>query len=149
VAVLAVRRFQARLGPQVRPARDARGQRLTAPLRRTWALLRWLGRLVVDIVLANFRIAALVLWRPRPLRPLFVELPLRLESPLGLYLMAASISLTPGTLTVDLCRRRRCLLVHAIDASEVTAPGDTAPDPQRWAAAMRARYEDPLLEVFR
>jgi multicomponent K+:H+ antiporter subunit E len=160
-AVLTVARLRRRLGPQLRPlpaaaGRAARGLLL---LRRLWALLTWLRRLVADIVVANFRIAAMVLAmlvdRRRQPQPVEVVLPVALESPLGIYLLAATISLTPGTVTVDLAGSevRRRLLVHAIDRSEVTGedggPAVRAPDAERWAATVKARYEAPLLEVFR
>lgn len=159
-AALTVDRLRCRLGPQLRPlpAAGPTGRGLLL-LRRLWALLTWLRRLVADIVVANFRIAAMVLAllidRRRPPQPVEVVLPVALESPLGVYLLAATISLTPGTVTVDLAgsESRRRLLVHAIDRSEITAdaggPAVSAPDAERWAAMVKARYEAPLLEVFR
>lgn len=160
-AALTVRRLRHRLGPQLRPFPPATGHtaRGLLLLRRLWALLTWLGRLAADIVVANFRIAAMVLAllvdRRRPPQPVEVVLPLSLESALGVYLLAATISLTPGTVTVDLAGSgsRRRLLVHAIDRSEITSedggPAVREPDAERWAAALKARYEAPLLEVFR
>jgi len=160
-AALTVHRLRRRLGPQLRPfpASTGRLDRGLLLLRRVWALLTWLRRLVADIVVANFRIAAMVLAlmldRRRQPEPVEVVLPVVLESPLGVYLLAATISLTPGTVTVDLTGSgsRRRLLVHAIDRSEVTGedggPAVRAPDAERWAAVLKARYEAPLLEVFR
>ena len=160
-AALTVRRLRHRLGPQLRPFPPATGHtaRGLLLLRRLWALLTWLGRLAADIVVANFRIAAMVLAllvdRRRPPQPVEVVLPLSLESALGVYLLAATISLTPGTVTVDLAGSgsRRRLLVHAIDRSEITSedggPAVREPDAERWAASLKARYEAPLLEVFR
>jgi multicomponent K+:H+ antiporter subunit E len=150
---LAVGRVRRRLGPQLRPWAPQAGPaaRLGDVLGRLWSLLRWLQRLVVDIVVANFRIAALVADPRRRPQPVCVELPLTLESPLGIYLLAATISLTPGTLTVDLVHGgSRRLLVHAIDRSELAAGSAlSAPDAAAWASAVKARYEAPLLEVFR
>jgi multicomponent K+:H+ antiporter subunit E len=153
-AGLAVRRMRERLGPQLRKPKPAGALARTAsPLRRLRALLLWLLRLVVDIVVANFRIAALVLDLRRRPQPMLVELPLALESELGIYLLACTISLTPGTLTLDLVanegRRPQRLLIHAIDLSELHTGGrPAAPDPDAWAAAVKARYEAPLLELF-
>jgi len=162
-AALTVRRVRRRLGPQLRrppgpedgtpPGRRRTLRRLLRIPRQLAVLGVWLAHLMVDIVQANFRIAALVLDPHRALQPVYVELPLTLESPLGVYLLAAAISLTPGTLTAELRPqargRPRVLLVHAIDRSELGVGHAHAPDAARWAAALKARYEEPLLEVFR
>ncbi|MEW8586541.1 MAG: Na+/H+ antiporter subunit E, partial [Candidatus Thiodiazotropha sp.] len=48
-----------------------------------------------------------------PLRPGVVEVKTQLESSLGRLILANSITLTPGTLTVDL--RGDSILVHWVD----------------------------------
>jgi multicomponent K+:H+ antiporter subunit E len=107
-------------------------------VRRSLLLLRYVGVVLFDILVASIRVARLVLMPARRLRPAFVVLPLRLQSDLAISLLANTICLTPGTLSAHLSRDRRELLVHALDADDTQALIET----------IRTRYEAPLLEVF-
>jgi len=73
-------------------------------------ILAYLAHFVVALVRANFDLAARVLAPSLPIRPAMVEVRTRLKSPLGRMLLANTITLTPGTLTVDVIGD--CLLVH-------------------------------------
>lgn len=99
------------------------------------------GALVIhDIVKANIHVAMIILFTPnRALRPAWITVPLRLKSPEGITTLAATITLTPGTVTCDLSRDGRSLLVHCLHA----------PDPDAVAEEIRDRYESRLLEIFR
>lgn len=110
-------------------------------VRRAHLLARFLWRVAVDILIANLRIAALILTPSRHPRPAFVELPLALQEPFALYLLASSISLSPGSLSADLSADRRVLLLHLLDAPD---PADAAAE----CAKIKERYERLLLEVF-
>ena len=59
---------------------------------------------------ANLDLAARVLAPSLPINPALVEINTELKSPLGKLLLANTITLTPGTLTVDVVDNR--LLVH-------------------------------------
>jgi multicomponent Na+:H+ antiporter subunit E len=65
---------------------------------------------------ANLDMARRILSPSLPINPGIVEVETALESPLGRMLLANSITLTPGTLTVDLKEEK--LLVHWIDVPE-------------------------------
>lgn len=78
-------------------------------------LLLYLLVFFVALVRANLDVARRVLAPSLPIRPAVVEVETRLESALGRMLLANSITLTPGTLTVDVRDER--LLVHWIDCS--------------------------------
>jgi multicomponent Na+:H+ antiporter subunit E len=82
---------------------------LGAPL----ALLRYLGHFFRALVIANIDVARRVLAPSLPLRPAVVEVQTELRSALGRMLLANSITLTPGTLTIDVRGER--LFVHWID----------------------------------
>ena len=83
-------------------------------------------------------LARLILAGPRVLRPAFIVVPVDLKNELALSMLANTICLTPGTVSARLSPDRRTLLVHALDA----------PDPEAVGAAIKARYEAPLKEVF-
>lgn len=118
---------------------------LTAPfwpepprLVRPLAALRLLAVFACDIVTANWRVARQVIGPLHRLSPAFVEVPLELRDPFVATLLASVVSLTPGTVAIDVDRSNWILLVHALDA----------PDPQALIDEIRERYERPLREIF-
>jgi multicomponent Na+:H+ antiporter subunit E len=87
------------------------GVRLTplAPLHLVLYLLTFFSALIRS----NLDMARRVLSPSLPIRPGVVEVETRLQSSLGRMLLANSITLTPGTLSVDIMGNR--ILVHWID----------------------------------
>lgn len=83
-----------------------------------WKMGRFLGYvpwLVWQILLSNLRVARIVLTPRMPIAPAWVRLSPRVAGPRALTLLGASITLTPGTLTVDVGADE--LFVHALDAA--------------------------------
>lgn len=93
------------------------GVRMT-PSAPLW-LVTYLGYFFAALVRANLDVARRVLSPSLPIRPAVVEVGTALESRLGRLLLANSITLTPGTLSVDVRDNR--ILVHWIDATPGTA----------------------------
>lgn len=92
-----------------------------------------------DIVVANFLVAYLVLFRPAGrLRSRFLVIPLDIRSPEAISVLAGTITLTPGTVSSDLSSDGRNLLVHALDVV----------DPEAAVATIKHRYERRLKEIF-
>ena len=83
-----------------------------------WQVLRYLGVFLWALLAANLDMARRVLSPRLPIRPAMVEVETALRSDLGRLLLANSITLTPGTLSVDLLGDR--LQVHWIDSSPGT-----------------------------
>lgn len=92
-----------------------------------------------DIVIANLTVARLILGPVSALRPAFIEVPLELRSPYAISALASMITLTPGTVSVNLSEDRRTLLVHALDVG----------DKEAMVAEIKCRYEEPLMEIFK
>ena len=67
-----------------------------------------------DLLTANVDVAYRVLAPSMPIEPDVVEVPLRVESDVAITTIANSITLTPGTLTMDYDATRNSLYVHAI-----------------------------------
>lgn len=107
-------------------------------LVRPWQALRFLGVFALDIVTANWRVARQVIGPLHRLSPAFVEVPLDLRDPFIATLLGSIVSLTPGTVAIDVDRQRWVMLVHALDA----------PDPQALITEIKLRYEMPLREIF-
>jgi multicomponent K+:H+ antiporter subunit E len=98
----------------------------------------FIARVLRDIVVANGEVARLVLGPIDRLSPAFVEVPLAINDPFVATVLGSIVSLTPGTVSVDIDRKRNVLLVHAL----------YVPDEALLIANIKARYEAPLREIF-
>jgi multicomponent K+:H+ antiporter subunit E len=107
-------------------------------IRRPGVMLRLFGVFMYDVLVANVVVARLIVAGPNGLRPAFVTVPLTLRSDLGVSLLANIICLTPGTVSARLSADRLSLVVHTLDTD----------DPVQLVADIKARYEQPLLEIF-
>lgn len=82
------------------------------PLHMGWRLLAYWGWLLVEIVKANFDVARRVLDPRMPIDPRLFETKMSQTSDLGRVIYANSITLTPGTISLDL--GDDTILVHAL-----------------------------------
>ena len=82
---------------------------------RPLALVRFALRFALDLVRASIEVALLVLQPRKPLRQAVVAVPVRGASDRLLTLLANTISLTPGTLTLEVDRPSSTLYVHALN----------------------------------
>ena len=102
--------------------------------------LAYLALVLWDIVVANFEVAWIILFkRNRDLKSAWLVIPIELDTPEAITVLAGTISLTPGTVTSDVSACGDFLLVHALDSA------DPAADIQR----IKTRYEARLKKVFR
>jgi multicomponent K+:H+ antiporter subunit E len=109
------------------------------PRVRFLPALAYLALVLRDIVVANFEVAAIILFKPNhALRPAWLTVPLELTSPEAITVFAGTISLTPGTVSCDISACGRYLLVHALHA----------PDSAAAVAKVKARYEARLKRIF-
>ncbi len=75
-------------------------------------LIGYFFRLIYDIIIANFQVAWLVLHPRMPIEPNMVPLEVDIDRVASRVLLANSITLTPGTLTVLADEKK--YLVHAL-----------------------------------
>jgi multicomponent Na+:H+ antiporter subunit E len=90
-----------------------------------------------EVVTANLDVAYRVLAPSMPIEPDVVEVPLRVESDAAITSIANSITLTPGTLTMDHDPETNTLYVHGIVGNR---RGQVVEPIRRW--------EDLLLVIF-
>ena len=109
-----------------------------------WRLLRaapymalYATTFVRVLLVANVDVAYRVLAPSMPIEPAVIELPLRVETDVAITTIANSITLTPGTLTMDYDAERNAISVHAIDGR----------DPAAVARPIR-QWEDYALVIF-
>jgi multicomponent K+:H+ antiporter subunit E len=119
---------------------------LTAPywpnrpkLRFGWAMIDYVLIVLWDVVIANFQVARIILFRSnRNLRSAWLAVPLDLRSPEAITVLAGTISLTPGTVSADVSADGRVLLIHSLDVT----------DRDEEVRRIKNRYERRLTRIF-
>jgi multicomponent Na+:H+ antiporter subunit E len=92
-----------------------------------------------ELLLSGLRVARLVLTPRMQLKPGIFAYPLKVDRDFEITLLANLITLTPGTLTVDVSDDRKTLFVHAIDCS----------NPEQARRDIAEGFERKILEAFR
>lgn len=90
-------------------------------MSRAWALLVLGWRFGRSLVLAAWDTARLILAEPDAPRRGFARLEYGELSDTGVVVLAALVTLTPGTSTVDIDPERRELLLHVLDTADLDA----------------------------
>ena len=116
-----------------------RVERLLSPVRWFWALMHLIS-LAFWIVLANFDVLYRVVHPNLPIRPGIVKVKTSLKSDEAKTFLANSITLTPGTLTVDIIDD--WLYVHWINVHE------NIDDTEAITREIAGRFEVTLRRVF-
>jgi multicomponent Na+:H+ antiporter subunit E len=93
---------------------------------------------IYELITANIDVAGRVLHPELPIAPRVIEYELEIENDLAITLLANSITLTPGTLTIDHLPERNALKVHAIDGAE---------DPEGVTEPIE-KWEELLKQIF-
>lgn len=86
--------------------------------------MRWLlliALFVKELIFSALRVAWLVVQPQLKLRPAIIAYPLTVTSDAQITLLANMITLTPGTLSVDVSDDRKTLYIHAIDMASKEA----------------------------
>jgi multicomponent Na+:H+ antiporter subunit E len=113
------------------------GGRILNPLRYLW-LAVYLPIFAWACLVANLDVAYRVLHLRLPIRPAIVKVRIGLKSEMGRFILANSITLTPGTLSVDLVGPD--LYIHWINVS--------TDSPQLRAEMILGQFEGLLKKVF-
>jgi multicomponent Na+:H+ antiporter subunit E len=88
-----------------------------APFRKAGRALRFAAFFFQELFVSALRVSRDVL-SPRRMRPAIVAVPLDVRTDGQITLLAILITLTPGTLALDVSPDRRTLLVHAMFAAD-------------------------------
>ncbi|HDQ45633.1 MAG TPA: cation:proton antiporter [bacterium] len=108
--------------------------------RRIIPALLYFFRFLWEMVKANVHVAYLVLHPNLPIRPGIVKIRTRLTKDSAITVLTNSITLTPGTLTVDVNPGRQEIYVHWIDIR--------ATDVEQATRLIAGKFEGRLMEVF-
>ncbi|MCF6217544.1 MAG: Na+/H+ antiporter subunit E [Gammaproteobacteria bacterium] len=107
-------------------------------LHKPGLAIKFLLLVLWDITVANIQVAKLILSPRRKLRPAFVHYPLDMDNEFAITVLAATISLTPGTVSIDVNDDHSMLLLHGLDVDDEAA----------LIAEIKSRYEAPIKEIF-
>lgn len=102
-------------------------------------LARFMGFYALEVVRSNIRVAVDVI-TPTPLaKPGIVAIPLEARSDTEITLLTSLISMTPGSLTIDISDDRRVAYVHAMFLA----------DPEAFRRSVKDDLERRVLELTR
>lgn len=121
------------------------GTRLMTALRleepqmgRLGAALRLAVAVSIDIIRSNIAVARIIGRPGRPMTAGFLSIPLRIEHPTALAILAGIVTATPGTIWVHFDPDAGVLILHILDLVDEDA----------WLGTIQGRYEQMLMEVF-
>lgn len=120
-----------------------------ATFSKTYSVIHWSPKVLIyyliyfglfslELIKANLNVMRLVFRPDLNINPGIVEIKTSLQTPLGRLALANSITLTPGTLVVDV--REDSLFVHWIDVKHR--------DPQLATEAIASRFEKLLKVIY-
>jgi len=110
---------------------------ITQPITAVPYIILYVLYFLKEIVIANVDVAYRVLIPGATLEPQVILVPLRVQTALGVTTIANSITITPGTVTLDHDPDENALYVHMIDGR----------DPHEVVEPIR-QWEDYALEIF-
>lgn len=101
--------------------------------------LKLLAVFARELVVANVQVAWWILRPKLQVQPALIRLPIELKSDAAITALAGMISLTPGTVSVDVAPDRKSLLVHCLNV----------PDIAMTKRGIKEMFEQPLQELER
>jgi multicomponent Na+:H+ antiporter subunit E len=112
---------------------------LKNPMRYLW-FLYYIPVFVWECLKANIDVVFRVIHPDLPIKPGIVKVKTKLRSETGLTFLANSITLTPGTLSVDICQEEGVLYIHWINVATT--------DIEKASRTIVANFEKILGRIF-
>lgn len=107
--------------------------------RKLPQVVGFVGFFLWELLLANIRVAKEVITPSLNIRPGIIGIPLDLESDLGITLLANLITLTPGTLSLEITPDRSLLYVHTMYVD----------DPDAFRKQIKQGFEKRIQELLK
>ena len=98
----------------------------------------YMGVFFVELVKSNLSVAALVLMPKPDLKPAIIQVKTELKSSIGRLALANSITLTPGTLVVEI--KDDSLFIHCINVSETHPAEEVSDSVKRFEKYLKVVY---------
>ncbi|MEJ2053129.1 MAG: Na+/H+ antiporter subunit E [Calditrichaceae bacterium] len=115
-------------------------QKKNSLIKRLIYGIRYILKFLWEMLKANLHVAYIVLHPKLPIKPGIVKISTKLKKDTSLTFLSNSITLTPGTLTVDIDPDKHNLYIHWIDVE--------SEDPDVNTRNVGGRFEPLLTEVF-
>jgi len=110
-------------------------------IRRPLRVAEYFALVLYDVIVANLEVAAIILGPLSRVQPAFIRVPLDLETDFAVTVLASTVTLTPGTVSVGIepdGGGGRVLVVHALRCLDEAA----------MVATIKTRYEGRLKEIL-
>ena len=112
---------------------------LPVRVRHPWIILKLFVTVVIDTSVSNFQVLRfLVFPKLRKHKAAFVHIPLELQDPNALAVLAMITCITPGTAWAEISRDRSILLMHVLEVD----------NHEEIIEHVKTKYERPLMEIF-
>lgn len=108
-------------------------------LHRVSAVIKLFFLFIKELILSNLNVLKHVLKPKLDIKPGIFALPTELEKDWEIMLLANLITLTPGTLTVDVSDNNKILYIHAVNIDDVKESVDS----------IKNTFEQAIMEVSR
>jgi multicomponent Na+:H+ antiporter subunit E len=110
------------------------------PVKRTIHFLFYIVKFMWEMIKANLEVAYLVIHPMLPIKPGIVKIKTKLTKDSAITVLSNSITLTPGTLTIDINEQKKELYIHWINVK--------TQDIDKATEEIGNRFEKTLTEVF-
>lgn len=107
-------------------------------LFRLFALVKLVFRFLHDLIVSTVHVSRIVLKKDMNIRPGIFRYDTTLETDWEVTMLALLITLTPGTLSIDISDDYKAIYVHSLHV----------PNTEEEIATIRKSYEGAIMEVF-
>ncbi|WP_045523952.1 Na+/H+ antiporter subunit E [Neobacillus niacini] len=108
-------------------------------LFRLWSFIKLIFIFIKELILSNVAIVKIVLKPTLDMRPAIFAMDTELTKDWQITLLSSLITLTPGTLVIDVSEDNKTLFIHAMNIGEVEAEINS----------IKNSFEKAILEVSR
>lgn len=84
-------------------------------MNRVWSVIKLILLFFKELFMANIQVLLLIVHPKMPIKPAIFALPTVLEKDWEITLLSNLITLTPGTLVIDVSEDSKTLYIHALD----------------------------------
>ncbi|UCD14856.1 MAG: Na+/H+ antiporter subunit E [Candidatus Omnitrophota bacterium] len=116
-------------------------QLINQPQRYWYFIVDYVPVFLWECFKANLDVAYRVLHPRLPIKPGIVKAKTKLKTDAGLTFLANSITLTPGTMSVDIDKDNGCLYVHWINVKDADVKGATETIVRRFERILERIFE--------
>jgi multicomponent Na+:H+ antiporter subunit E len=107
--------------------------------RKIFWIIYFLLYILWELAISSFKVAFDVITPSVTGKPAVIGVPLNSDTNLEITILASLISLTPGTLTLDISHDRKTLYVHSMFTKDI----------EKLKKSIKRNLERPILEILR